>query len=120
MAVYKVEKGELVKVGETLESMVRDDWADWEEYDDFMRQLGFIQYDDVFGAYKLMRREKFERPEGELPGVRYLFSVDIDGSNMDDILVGDDLPAFLRVLELLEPLVRRQERLSAEIAARTR
>jgi hypothetical protein len=120
MAVFKIERGELVRVSETLEAMLRPDWADWEEYDDFIRVMGFIQYDDVVGVYRLYRREEFERPEGELPGVRYLFDVDIDGSNIDYILVGDDLPAYLRVLELLEPLVRRHERLQADIAARQR
>ena len=48
MAVYKVEKGELVKVGETLESMVRADLAGWDDFDEDLmyKGLGFVRYDD--------------------------------------------------------------------------
>lgn len=116
MAVYKVEKGELVKVGETLESMVRDDWAEWEDFENaFLGDLlKFRLYDEADGVYRLYNRLDAARPEGELPGVRYLFDVNLDDSNLDYILVTDSLPDFLAVMKMLEPLAARKVRLDAE------
>jgi hypothetical protein len=116
MAVYKVEKGELVKVGDTLEGLVREDWAEWENFESgFLGDLlKFRLYDEADDVYLLYRREDAARPEGELPGVKYLFDVNIDESNMDFILVEDSLPQFLTVLKLLEPLATRKVRLDAE------
>lgn len=116
MAVYKVEKGELVKVGDTLEGMVRSDWAEWEDFEDgFLGALlKFRLYDDADDVYRLYRREEAERPDGELPGVKYIFDVNIDGSNFDYILVEDSLPQFLAVMRMLEPLATRKVRLDAE------
>lgn len=115
MGVYKIENSELVRVAETIEELVRPDWADWDEHDEFMHYLGFVTHDEVVGVYKLMRRENLNRPDGELPGVRWLFDLDVDGSSIDYIMVGDDLPGFLRTLELVEPLVRRADRHGAEV-----
>lgn len=117
MAVFKVVRGELERVAETIEALVREDLADWQEYDEFLASLGFIKYLEVEDVYRLARRENIDRPLGELPGVRYLFDVDIDGSNIDYILVGDDMPAYLRTVELLEPLVRLHDRVSAQVTA---
>ncbi|SFP29095.1 hypothetical protein SAMN05216601_10874 [Ectopseudomonas composti] len=116
MAVYKVEKDELVKVGENLEDMVRSDWADWENFEDIFlgEQLKFRLYDDATGVYRLYRREEAKRPDGELPDVKYIFDVNVDGSNFDYILVEDSLPQFLAVMRMLEPLAARQVRLEAE------
>lgn len=116
MAVYVVEKGELVKKGETIEEMVRTDWAEWEDYENgFLGDLlKFRRYDEEYNVYRLYRRENIDRPTGELPGVRYIFDVNIDDSNMDSILVNDSLPDFLAVLRMLEPLANRQARLDAE------
>jgi hypothetical protein len=116
MAVYKVEKGELVKAAETLESLVRDDWAEWEDFENvFLGDLlKFRLYDEVDGVYRLYNRLDAARPEGELPGVRYLFDVNLDDSNLDYILVTDSLPDFLAVMKMLEPLAARKVRLDAE------
>lgn len=109
MAVYKIEKGELVLVAETLESLLRPDLADWEDWDHMMIELGFTLYDEVSGAYKFFRRSetKIDSPEGELPGVAYMFDVNIDESNIDYIVVSNRLPEYLSALKLLEPLVNR-------------
>lgn len=116
MAVYKVEKGELVKVGETLESLVRDDLANWENFDEDLmyKGLGFVRYDEEDGVYTLYRRSETDRPADELPGVMYVFDVNIDESNMDYILVTESLPEYLAVVKMLEPLVARKLRLDAE------
>ncbi len=116
MAVYKVEKGELVKVGETLESMVRADLAGWDDFDEDLmyKGLGFVRYDDEDGVYVLYRRSEADRAPDELPGVMYVFDVNIDESNVDYILVTSALPDFLSVVKMLEPLVARKLRLDAE------
>lgn len=116
MAVYKVEKGELVKVGETLESMVRADLAGWDDFDEDLmyKGLGFVRYDDEDGVYVLYRRSETDRAPDELPGVMYVFDVNIDESNVDYILVTSALPDFLSVVKMLEPLVARKLRLDAE------
>lgn len=116
MAVYQVVKGELDKVGETLEGLLRADlteWDDWEE-DVMSKGLQFHRYDEEEGVYRLYRREDVQRPAGELPGIRYVFDVNIDDSNIDYILVEDSLPQFLAVMKLLEPLAARKARLDAE------
>lgn len=116
MAVYKVEKGELVKVGDTLESMVRADLAGWDDFDEDLmyKGLGFVRYDDEDGVYVLYRRSEADRAPDELPGVMYVFDVNIDESNVDYILVTSALPDFLSVVKMLEPLVARKLRLDAE------
>lgn len=116
MAVYKVEKGELVKVGETLESMVRAALAGWDDFDEDLmyKGLGFVRYDDEDGVYVLYRRSEADRAPDELPGVMYVFDVNIDESNVDYILVTSALPDFLSVVKMLEPLVARKLRLDAE------
>ena len=116
MVVYKVEKGELVKVGETLESMVRADLAGWDDFDEDLmyKGLGFVRYDDEDGVYVLYRRSEADRAPDELPGVMYVFDVNIDESNVDYILVTSALPDFLSVVKMLEPLVARKLRLDAE------
>lgn len=116
MAVYKVEKGELVKVGETLESMVRAGLAEWDDFDDDLmyKGLGFVRYDEEDGVYVLYRRSETDRAPDELPGVMYVFDVNIDESNVDYILVTSALPDFLSVVKMLEPLVARKLRLDAE------
>lgn len=116
MAVYKVEKGELVKVGETLESMVRADLAGCDDFDEDLmyKGLGFVRYDDEDGVYVLYRRSEADRAPDELPGVMYVFDVNIDESNVDYILVTSALPDFLSVVKMLEPLVARKLRLDAE------
>ena len=116
MAVYKVEKGELVKVGETLESMVRADLAGWDDFDEDLmyKGLGFVRYDEEDEVYVLYRRSETDRAPDELPGVMYVFDVNIDESNVDYILVSESLPEFLAVVKMLEPLVARKLRLDAE------
>lgn len=116
MAVYKVEKGELVKVGDTLESLVRADLAGWGDFDEDLmyKGLGFVRYDDEDGVYVLYRRSEADRAPDELPGVMYVFDVNIDESNVDYILVTSALPDFLSVVKMLEPLVARKLRLDAE------
>ena len=116
MAVYKVEKGELVKVGETLESMVRADLAGWDDFDEDLmyKGLGFVRYDEEDEVYVLYRRSETDRAPDELPGVMYVFDVNIDESNVDYILVTSALPDFLSVVKMLEPLVARKLRLDAE------
>lgn len=117
MAVYKAENGELVLVAETLESMLTPELANWEDWDDLMRGLGFSLYDEVSGAYKFYRRYDSENdlPEGHLPGVAYMFDVNIDESNIDYILVSNRLPEYLQALKLLEPLVNRAEAVEREL-----
>lgn len=107
MAVYGVEKGELVVLAETLEAMLCPELADWEDFDDLLKGLGLWVHDEVGDAYKLYRRQAHDEswPEGKLPGVKFVFDVNVDGDSIDFILVGDRLPDFLAVLRLLEPLV---------------
>ncbi|ASL27365.1 hypothetical protein [Azotobacter chroococcum] len=107
MAVYGVEKGELVLLAETLESMLCQELANWKEFDDLLKDLGLWVHDEVGDAYKLYRRQAHAEswPEGRLPGVKFIFDVNVDGDSIDYILVGDRLPDFLAVLRLLEPLV---------------
>lgn len=116
MAVYKIEGGELVKFGDTLEGLVRADWAEWENFESgFLGDLlKFRLYDEAEDVYMLYRREDADRPDGELPGVKYLFDVNLDDSNLDFILVEDSLPQYLAALRLLEPLATRKIRLDAE------
>jgi len=117
MAVYKVVKGELEKVGETLEGLVREDLANWENFDEDLmyKGLGFVRYDEEDGVYTLFRRSETDRPADELPGVMYVFDVNIDESNMDYILVTDALPEYLAVVKMLEPLVARKLRLDVQL-----
>jgi hypothetical protein len=115
MAVYKLENGELALVAVTLESMLREELAEWEEWDQFMRDLGFTLYDEVSGAYKFYRREEHRVDSGDLPGVAYMFDVNIDESNIDYILVSNRLPEYLKVLSLLEPLVNRAEAIEKQL-----
>lgn len=117
MAVYKVEKGELVRIEEEFMNLVRPEWVEWNDFEeDLLRtRLGFIRYDEEEGVYRLYRRENVARPEGELPKVRYIFDVSIDDSSFDLILLEDALPDFLAVMSMLEPLVNRQQRLSKEL-----
>lgn len=107
MAVYGLEKGELVVLAETLEEMLCPELAAWEVYDDLMGALGLGQWDEVEGAYTLYRRARFEQdwPQGKLPGCKFLFQVEVDGENIDYILIGDRLPDYLAVLRVLQPLV---------------
>lgn len=117
MAVYKIENGELALVAETLESMLTPELANWEDWDDLMRGLGFSLFDEVSSAYKFYRRfdSKIDSPEGNLPGVAYMFDVNIDESNIDYILVSNRLPEYLQALKLLEPLVNRAEAVEREL-----
>ncbi|WP_275546303.1 hypothetical protein [Pseudomonas sp. Marseille-Q0931] len=118
MAVYEVVKGELVKVAAQLEDLLLPELADFDDYEVglLQKKLGFIVYDDVADVYRLFRRENMERAKGELPGIRFIFDVCIDGSAMDCILVKDDsLPDFLAVMRMLEPLVNRTASLRKEV-----
>jgi hypothetical protein len=117
MAVYKIENGELALVAETLESMLTPELANWEDWDDLMRNLSFSLYDEVSGAYRFYRRYDSEKdsPDVNLPGVAYMFDVNIDESNMDYILVSSRLPEYLQALKLLEPLVNRAEAVEREL-----
>ncbi len=117
MAVYKVENGELVRIEEDFMNLVRPEWVEWDDFEeDLLRaRLGFIRYDDEENVYRLFRRENVDRPEGELPKVRFIFDVNIDESNFDFILLEDSLPDFLAVMRMLEPLVNRQQRLNREL-----
>lgn len=117
MAVYKLEKSELVLVAETLESMLSPVLAEWEDWDQFMQTLGFTLYDEVNGAYRFYRRSEssLESPAAELPGVAYMFDVNIDESNIDYILLSNRLPEYLTVLKLLEPLVNRSAAVEAQL-----
>lgn len=118
MAVYKVEKGGLVKVGESLEALVKPSLANWENFDDDLmyKGLGFVRYDEEDGVYVLYRRDDAVRAADELPGVVYVFDVNIDESNIDYILIdaAEALPDFLAVVKMLEPLAARKLRLDAE------
>lgn len=107
MAVYGIEKGELVQLAETLESMLSPELAGWSDFDDLLSGLGMGLYDEVGDAYRLYRRHCYDEawPEGKLPGVKFVFDVNVDGDNFDLILIGDRLPDYLAVLRLLEPLV---------------
>ncbi len=107
MAVYGIEKGELVQLAETLESMLSPELAGWSDFDGLLSGLGMGLYDEVGDAYRLYRRQRYDEawPEGKLPGVKFMFEVNIDGDNFDVILIGDRLPDYLAVLRLLEPLV---------------
>ena len=69
MAVYKVVKGEVEKVGETLESLVRADLANWENFDEDLmyKGLGFVRYDEEDDVYSIYRRSETDRPADELP-----------------------------------------------------
>lgn len=117
MAVYKLEKGELVLVAETLESMLSPVLAEWEDWDHLMHALGFTLYDEVNGAYRFFRRSEssLESPAADLPGVAYMFDVNIDESNIDYILLSNRLPEYLAVLKLLEPLVNRAAAVEAQL-----
>lgn len=106
MAVYRLEKGELVLLAETLEDMLCPELAAWDDFDDLLRGLGMWLHEEVGDAYRLYRRSgDVHTPEGRLPGVKYMFDVNIDGDNIDYILIGDRLPDYLAVLRLLSPLV---------------
>jgi HPt (histidine-containing phosphotransfer) domain-containing protein len=117
MAVYQIEKGELVEVGATLEELLREDWADWEDYEELLKKLKLSLYDEVSDVYKMYRRPDGAQnsPLGELPGIKYVFDVNIDGDNFDYILLSDRLPEYLAVMRLLEPLVNRDQLLRQEV-----
>lgn len=117
MAVYGVEKGELVLLAETLEQMLCQELALWNEFDDLIRDLGMWLHDEVGDAYKIYRRPSHDEqwPEGKLPMVKFMFDVNVDGDSIDYILIGDRLPDYLAVLRLLEPLVAA-DRYTAERA----
>lgn len=119
MAVYRVEKGGLVRVGETLEELVKPSLANWENFDDDLmyKGLGFVRYDEEDGVYVLYRRDAAVRAADELPGVVYVFDVNIDESNIDYILIdaAEALADFLAVVKMLEPLAARKLRLDAEL-----
>lgn len=118
MAVYRVEKGGLVRVGETLEELVKPSLANWENFDDDLmyKGLGFVRYDEEDGVYVFYRRDAAVRAADELPGVVYVFDVNIDESNIDYILIdaAEALADFLAVVKMLEPLAARKLRLDAE------
>lgn len=122
MAVYGVQKGELVQLAETLEQMLSPDLARWEEYDDLLRGLGMSLHAEVGDAYKLYRRHRHDDPwpEGKLPGVKFMFDLSIDGDSFDYILIDASLPNYLAVLRLLEPLVNADKDCAARAAAEIR
>jgi hypothetical protein len=117
MAVYQIEKGELVEVGATLEGMLREDWANWEDYEELLKNLKLSLYDEVTDVYKMYRRPDGVQNSacGELPGIKYVFDVNIDGDNFDYILLSDRLPEYLAVMRLLEPLVNRDQAIRQEV-----
>lgn len=113
MAVFRFEQGVFTRLDDSLAAHLAG--QDCSAADIALRN-GMVLLDDVEGVYELFTRRPGDRTLGRLAGYRWWFRVCDEVGAVDDVLIRDELPAYLDFLGRLEPLVRRMASIRGEVA----
>ena len=111
MAVYRFEQGVFTRVDALDGHMLGQSGSAVE----MARNTGMVLLDDVEGVYELFARHPDDRSFTRLSGYRWWFRLVDELGAVDDVLIRDDLPAYLDFLARLEPLVRRRGAARGEV-----
>jgi len=119
MATYRFKDSSFVKLADDFDDLLPDELKSWEVLSELYAELGFRPWEEVAGTYECHVRsgapEDAAVERAWQPEIRWLFVVEIIEDTFDVVLIENSLPDYLAFLAAVEPMVRRNRALGAEI-----